>query len=271
MTSAVILELKSAMLTVLDKLSGCTASFTEGHETVKYIMGTLLNLIKILLYSHKHIPLSREHLDLSMCIASLPWIGKVDSEYANIVPCGNGWNLAKLKQLADVIVKDMDSGVCLEVFTMFPSEFLTKWKVYVFKETLVRMKMNPVFHLEYIVLKHSVFHLTTNHILLLQSSSDYQNIHTTVIKFLPVLLATLEGGEQNEILDAVLKHSNSEFLQLSLCKYFGQLDCALFRCLKTSLDVTKFPPTFEGSRCSLCDSGDKSKNVLGTFKLTLVV
>jgi hypothetical protein len=103
-----------------------------------------------------------------------------------------------------------------------------------------------------------------NYNLLLQSSSDFQDIHKTVITLLPVLVATLIDEEQNEILDTVLKHSNSELLQVSLCKSFGQLGCALFRCLTTSLDVTKFPQTFQESSCSLCDSGDKSKNIIGT-------
>jgi hypothetical protein len=137
-TNAVILELKSAMLTVLDKLSSYMVRSIEGGDTVKGIMRTLLDLIKLLLYSHKYITVSREHLDLSTCIASLPWIVKVNPEYATMMPCGNGWNLAKLKRLSSVIAKYMDSGTCLEVLTMFPPELMTKWKVYVFHETLVR-------------------------------------------------------------------------------------------------------------------------------------
>ncbi|CAB4040026.1 Hypothetical predicted protein, partial [Paramuricea clavata] len=135
-TNATILELKSAMLTVLDKLSSSMVRSIDGGDTVNGIMRTLLDLIKLLLYSHKHIAVSRELLNLSTCIASLPWIVKVNPEYATMVPCGNGWNLAKLKQLSSVLAKYMDPGTCLEVLTMFPPELMTKWKVHVFHETL---------------------------------------------------------------------------------------------------------------------------------------
>jgi hypothetical protein len=106
-----------------------------------------------------------------------------------------------------------------------------------------------------------------NQILLFQSSVEYQDNHKTVITLLPLLVASLQKEEQNDLLDAVLKHSNSEMLHISLCKGFAQLGCAIFRCLTTSFDATKFPPTFQGSCCSLCDSEDKSSEVVGRFKI----
>ena len=127
------------MSTVLDKLPHSIVRSSE-DDTVKGLTGTLLNLVKFLLYCHKHIAVSREHLELCTCIASLPWVCKVSSqaEYATMVPCGSRWGLPKLKQLASVIAKHMDSGVCLEVLTLFPPEFYTKWRVGIFNETLVR-------------------------------------------------------------------------------------------------------------------------------------
>ena len=139
MTKAIIVELKSAILIILDKLYSVTdRSVDGGDETIKYMMGTLMNLVKLLQYYHKHVAVSREHLNLFMCIASLPWIVDANSKYVKLVPCGNDWNASKLKQLACGIAKHMDYGVCLEVFIMCPSEFFTEWKVYVLKEIMVR-------------------------------------------------------------------------------------------------------------------------------------
>jgi hypothetical protein len=137
-TKAVILEVKSAMLTIVDKLANMVRSADGSDEIVKCIMGMLLNLVKLLLYCHKYITVSHEHLDLCMCIASLPWIA--NSKNATMIPSGNEWTFTKWKQLARGIAKHVDPGPCLEVVTMFPSEYLKKWKVHVFIETLVRTR-----------------------------------------------------------------------------------------------------------------------------------
>ena len=134
-----ILELKSAMLTVLDKLSLSTVRSSE-DDTVKCMTGTLLNLIKLLLHCHKHVPVSREHLNLCTCIASLPWICTVgtQAQYVTLLPCGDRWSLTKLKQLAGAMAGHIDSVVCLEVLILSPPELFAMWRVGVFNETLVR-------------------------------------------------------------------------------------------------------------------------------------
>ena len=130
------------MLLVLNKLLNSTVkSMANSDGTIKCILPILLNIIKLLQYSHKHVAVSRELLDLSISIASLPWIGRIinsNSRYAAMVPTGHGWNLTKLKQLANAVGNAMDPGLCLEVLCLFSPEFSIKWRVCVFKETLVR-------------------------------------------------------------------------------------------------------------------------------------
>ena len=136
--TVVILKLKSAMLTLLETTSVAMMKSSEtGDDGAKSIMDTTLNMIKLLLYCHKHVTIKPDHLRLCMCIVSMPWISKVSSEYANVVPCVDEWNFAKLKKLSHVIAKEMDCDVCFEVLAMFPPEFSRNWKVHVFKETLV--------------------------------------------------------------------------------------------------------------------------------------
>ena len=100
----------------------------------------------------------------------------------------------------------------------------------------------------------------------LQNSSEFQDVHKTAVTLLPMLVATLESEEQNKLLETVLRRSSADLLQISLCECFGDLVCALFRCLESSLDITNFPPTFQSSKCPLCDKRDKSKNIMGKFK-----
>lgn len=103
---------------------------------------------------------------------------------------------------------------------------------------------------------------------LLQDSSDF-DMKNNVITLLPVFVAALENKERSEILDTVLKHSHQEWVQNSLCKCFGQLGCALCRCVTSTLDISKFPLTVQESSCTVCDSGDKSKNIVGKFGETM--
>ncbi|XP_028398063.1 serine/threonine-protein kinase ATR-like isoform X2 [Dendronephthya gigantea] len=229
-TTAVILKLRSAMLTVLKKLSVVMMKSSETSvDSVKSVMEISLNMIKLLLYCHKHIAIKLDHLGLCVCIATMPWISKVSSEYTNIVPCVDEWSFARLKQLSRVIAKEMDCEVCFEVLTMFPPEIFRNWKLHVFKETL--------------------------------SSNDFLDTRSTVIKLLPVWLAVhLEGEERNEILALVLKQSPSE-LHVSLCQSFRHLGCALFRCLTTSVSITEFPPKFQEFTCSLSNGREDSTSV----------
>ena len=87
-----------------------------------------------------------------------------------------------------------------------------------------------------------------------------------MINLLPILVGTLESEEQNKLLETVLRCSSSDLLQISLCKCFGHLGCALFGCLESSLDITVFPPVFQASTCSVCDREDKTKNIVGNLK-----
>ena len=95
-------------------------------------------------------------------------------------------------------------------------------------------------------------------------------MHDTVITLLPVLVTALDDLERSDVLDTVLKHPSAGSLHSSLCQNFGHLGCSLFRCLSSSLDVGKFPPTFQEFSCTLCDSGDKSKNINGVFSLNIL-
>ena len=137
-TNVAIHQLKFAMFTVLEKLSRFMAKPTEGgDETASSIMGTLQNLVKLLVHCHKRIAVPPDHLCLCMCLVSLPWIAGVVSECSSIVPCVEGWNLGKLKELAYALTSSMNFSICYEGLMAFRPEYFTKWRVYVFKQALV--------------------------------------------------------------------------------------------------------------------------------------
>ena len=127
---------------ILDNLFNYLRTTNVDNEIVRQLFLELLNLTKILLFYHNYVPLPPDLLHVLICIVSLPWITRMDTEFAGVLPCLKGRNVAEMKHLAETVSGNIAFKDCYELIVMFPSPLWTKWSLNIFKISTVSQSYN---------------------------------------------------------------------------------------------------------------------------------